>query len=137
MANALVNGTNNTTDKTWTVTDALGKKMVVTDTESSLLTAITQIPVEDSPTGVILTVNGAVFKPAVKYVQVPENSDLTQGVTYYTSNTGEGGFVAGASAKATISTYRKTSEATGAYVFAYKKSDESWHYKVIKVVVAP
>ena len=134
VANALVNGTNNTTDKTWTVTDALTKKMVVTDTETSLLTAITKIPATDSPTGVDLTVNGAVFKPAVTYVQVPDNTDLTEGVTYYTSSTGEGGTAAGASAKAASSTYRKTSEAIGAYVFAYKKSDNSWHYKVIKVV---
>ena len=134
VANALVNGTNNTTDKTWTVTDALTKKMVVTDTETSLLTAITKIPATDSPTGVDLTVNGAVFKPAAKYVQVAANTDLTQGVTYYTSSTGEGGSAAGASEKAGTSTYRKTSEAIGAYVFAYKKSDNSWHYKVIKVV---
>lgn len=32
VANALVNGTNNATDKTWTVTDYAGKKMVVTET---------------------------------------------------------------------------------------------------------
>lgn len=134
VKNALVNGTPNSTDKTWTVTDALTKKLVVTDTESSLLSAITQIPAADSPTGVDLTVNGAKFKPAVTYVQVPENTDLTKGVTYYTSNTGEGGAAAAASAKATASTYRKTSDATGCFVFEYKDSSNNKHYKVIKVV---
>lgn len=36
VANALVNGTNNATDKTWTVTDYAGKKMVVTETADVL-----------------------------------------------------------------------------------------------------
>ena len=121
VANALVNGTTNATDKTWTVTDALTKKMVVTDTESNLLTAITQIPAADSPTGADLSIKGAKFAPAAKYVQVPENTDLTEGVTYYTSDAGAGGAAAGASAKAGASTYRKVSDATGAYVFEYSR----------------
>lgn len=119
VANALVNVTTNATDKTWTVTDALSKKMVVTDTESNLLTAITQIPAADSPTGTDLSINGAKFTPAAKYVQVPENTDLTAGVTYYTSNTGEGGTAASAGDKAGALTFRKVSDATGAYVFEY------------------
>lgn len=119
VANAIKTATQNATDKTWTVIDALTKKMVVTDTESNLLTAITQIPAADSPTGADLSINGAKFTPASKYVQVPENTDLTEGVTYYTSSTGEGGAAAGASAKAGASTYRKVSDATGAYVFEY------------------
>lgn len=121
VGNALVNGTQNATDKTWTVTDASSNKMVVTDTETSLLTAFTSIPAEDSPTGIAITVNGAKFTPAVTYVQVPENTDLTEGVTYYTSSTGEGGAAAGASDKATASTFRKTSEATGSYVIEYSR----------------
>ena len=121
VGNALVNGTPNATDKTWTVTDASSKKMVVTDTEASLLTAFTSIPAEDSSTGIAITVKGAKFTPAVTYVQVPENTDLTEGVTYYTSSTGEGGAAAGASDKATASTFRKTSEATGAYVIEYSR----------------
>ena len=121
VANALVHGTTNATDKTWTVTDALTKKMVVTNTESNLLSAITQIPVADSPTGAALSINGAKFTPAAKYVQVPENTDLTEGVTYYTSDAGAGGAAAGASAKAGASTYRKVSDATGAYVFEYSR----------------
>ena len=38
VANALVNGTNNATDKTWTVTDYAGKKMVVTETADGFAT---------------------------------------------------------------------------------------------------
>lgn len=133
VAKALVNGTTNATDKTWTITDALDKKMVVTDTESSMLTAITMIPAADSPRDVDITVNGAVFKPAVAYVQVPENTDLTEGVTYYTSATGEGGAEAGASAKAGASTYRKTSAATGYYVFEYTDGSSNKFYKVVKI----
>lgn len=133
VAKALVNGTTNATDKTWTITDALDKKMVVTDTEGSMLSAITTIPAADSPRDVDITVNGAVFKPAVAYVQVPENTDLTEGVTYYTSATGEGGAEAGASAKAGASTYRKTSKATGYYVFEYIVDSTHKYYKVVKI----
>lgn len=48
---------------TWTVTDANGKKLVVT--ENNGLSAITKIPAADSPTGADITVNGAVFTPTV------------------------------------------------------------------------
>ena len=133
VAKALVNGTYNDLDKTWTITDALSKKMVVTDTEEYFLTAITTIPAADSPRGVDITVNGAVFKPAAKYVQVPENTDLTEGVTYYTSDTGAGGAPATASAKATASTYRKVAGATGYYVFEYIVDSTHKYYKVVKI----
>lgn len=43
VANALVNGTNNATDKTWTVTDYAGKKMVVTET-TGVATIVTEVP---------------------------------------------------------------------------------------------
>lgn len=43
VANALVNGTNNATDKTWTVTDYAGKKMIVTETEG-VATTVTSVP---------------------------------------------------------------------------------------------
>lgn len=61
--NAFVNGTYNSTAKTYTVTDAAGKNLVLTDTESTLLSAITSIADTDSPTGNAITVNGAKFKP--------------------------------------------------------------------------
>jgi hypothetical protein len=44
VANALVNGTNNATDKTWTVTDYAGKKMVVTETADGFATTVTEVP---------------------------------------------------------------------------------------------
>ena len=43
VANALVNGTNNATDKTWTVKDENGKKMVVTGT-TGVATIVTEVP---------------------------------------------------------------------------------------------
>lgn len=44
VANALVNGTNNATDKTWAVTDYAGKKMVVTETADGFATTVTEVP---------------------------------------------------------------------------------------------
>ena len=131
VANAIAHGTHVELDKTYTVTDASNKKMIVTDTESNLLKAITTIPSSDSPTGVEITVNGAEFTPQAKYVQVTSGTTLTTGVTYYSSASGGTEFTG---TEATGETYRKVSEATGAYVFAYKKSDDTWYYKVIKVV---
>ena len=51
-----------------------------------------------------------VITPAV-YTQVPAGTALTEGNTYYTSNTGEGEFVAGATAIADASTYELTNPA--------------------------
>ena len=61
VKNALANGTESPTG-TWTVTDALGKKLVVKAADG--LEAITSISADDSPTGVAITVNGAKFTPA-------------------------------------------------------------------------
>lgn len=60
--NAIANGTYNSTAKTYTVTDANGKSLVVTEADG--LSAITAIPAGDSPTGNAITVNGAMFTPA-------------------------------------------------------------------------
>ena len=60
--NAIANGTYNSTAKTYTVTDANGESLVVT--EAAGLSAITAIPADDSPTGNAITVNGAMFTPA-------------------------------------------------------------------------
>lgn len=122
VGNALVNGTPNATDKTWTVTDASSNKMVVTDTETSLLTAFTSIPAEDSPTGIAITVNGAKFTPAVKYVAVKSGKTLTNGAKYYTSDAGAGEFTSDGTGVADGTNYfRKTSEATGSYVIEYSR----------------
>ena len=44
VANALVNGTNDATAKTWTVTDYAGKKMIVTETADGFATTVTEVP---------------------------------------------------------------------------------------------
>ena len=60
--NAYENGVYDATAKTYTVTDAKGKKLVLT--ESTLLEASTKIEAADSPTGDEISVDGAKFKPA-------------------------------------------------------------------------
>ena len=62
VANALVNGTNNATDKTWTVTDYAGKKMVVTETADGFATTVTEVP---AGPGYILKVNALKWKGVV------------------------------------------------------------------------
>lgn len=44
VANALEKGTNDTAAKTWTVTDNLGKKMVVTETAANVATTVDSVP---------------------------------------------------------------------------------------------
>lgn len=65
VANALVNGTNNATDKTWTVTDYAGRDMVVTEAEG-VATTVDTVP---AGPGYTLNVNalkwtGVVTDPA-------------------------------------------------------------------------
>lgn len=60
--NALAHGTYDSTAKTYTVTDANGKKLIVTENDG--LSAISAIPAADSPTGTDITVNGAKFTPS-------------------------------------------------------------------------
>lgn len=62
VANALVNGTNNATDKTWTVTDYAGKKMVVTETADGFATTVTEVP---AGPGYTLKVNALKWKGVV------------------------------------------------------------------------
>ncbi len=62
VANALVNGTNNATDKTWTVTDYAGKKMVVTETADGFATTVTEVP---TGPGYTLKVNALKWKGVV------------------------------------------------------------------------
>lgn len=66
VANALVKGTNDTAKKTWTVTDNLGKKMVVTETAANVATTVDSVP---AGPGYTLNVNalkwtGVVTDPA-------------------------------------------------------------------------
>lgn len=62
VANALENGTNNATDKTWTVTDYAGKKMVVTETADGFATTVTEVP---AGPGYTLEVNALKWKGVV------------------------------------------------------------------------
>ena len=66
VANCFANGTDGSdasSNATKTVTDANGKKLVLT--AASGLTASTQIDAADSPTGNVIIVNGAKFNPSV------------------------------------------------------------------------
>ena len=73
--NALRYGTYSSENKTYTVTDANSKKLVVT--ESTLLAASTKIEAADSPTGNEITVSGAKFTPtaAGNYVFAYQKSE--------------------------------------------------------------
>lgn len=62
VANALVNGTNDATAKTWTVTDYAGKKMVVTETATGVATTVTEVP---AGPGYTLKVNALKWKGVV------------------------------------------------------------------------
>lgn len=70
VANALVKGTPDTANKTWTVTDYAGKKMVVTETEG-VATTVTSVP---AGPGYTLNVN------ALKWTGVATDPDTE---TYY------------------------------------------------------
>jgi hypothetical protein len=136
--NALANGVYDSSAKTYTVTDANSKKLVVT--ESDLLSAITSIPAADSPTGDAITVKVAgtyVFRyvktapvaaqPAV-YTAVADGTTLTNGVTYYTSDAGAGEF---------ISDGTEVSDGTNYFTLttpAVAGVPGEYQYKIIKVV---
>ena len=72
VANALENGTNNTADKTWTVTDYAGMKMVVTET-TGVATKVTSVP---AVSGHPLSVN------ALKWKGVATATDTYYAVEY-------------------------------------------------------
>lgn len=76
VANAIAKGTQNTADKTWTVKDANGKKMIVTETDGVAKT-VTKVPTED---GHDLDVNalkwtGTVTDPATETIYAVEYKD--------------------------------------------------------------
>lgn len=80
VANALVNGTNNATAKTWTVTDYAGKKMVVTETADGFATTVTEVP---AGPGYTLKVNalkwtGVVTDPATETYYAVEYTNGTK-----------------------------------------------------------
>ena len=80
VANALANGTEAPTG-TWTVTDANGKKMVVT--ANSGLSNAAQIAADDAPDGNAVTINGAVFTGDASTTYVFEFIDTADGNKKY------------------------------------------------------
>lgn len=73
VANALVKGTNDTAKKTWTVTDNLGKKMIVTETAADVATTVTSVPADPDHS---LSVN------ALKWKGVATATDTYYAVEY-------------------------------------------------------
>ena len=73
VANAIANGTYDSSAKTYTVTDANGKAMVVT--ESSLLSIVDEIAATDAPDGNAIPVNAGKFTPADAGTYVFEYTD--------------------------------------------------------------
>lgn len=80
VANALEKGKNDTAKKTWTVTDNLGKKMVVTETAANVATTVDSVP---AGPGYTLKVNalkwtGVVTDPATETYYVVEYDNGTK-----------------------------------------------------------
>ena len=138
VGNALANGKYNSTAKTWTVTDANTKDLVLTQVEG--LTAITSIPAADSPNGNAFDVTGAKFTPAtagtyvIRYQETDPVFDsgtlgsalTTAGVTtldgYYTKVSETYTQCNSADTPVSETTYYKIT------------TPGKYHYKVIKVV---
>lgn len=133
VKNALANGTESPTG-TWTVTDALGKNLVVTSAAG--LSAITSIDASDAPDGHAITVNGAKFTPAEPtFTVVASGTSVTAGDEYYTAADGSTKATVAANGTASENQYwTKTATTAGYYVFEYTDSSSNKHYKVIKVV---
>lgn len=77
VANAIAKGTPDTANKTWTVKDANGKKMIVTAVADNVATTVTKVPAED---GHDLDVNalkwtGTVTDPATETIYAVEYED--------------------------------------------------------------
>lgn len=74
VANAIAKGTQNTADKTWTVTDANGKKMIVTEITDGNTEKVTSVPTEDGHNLDVnaLKWNGSVTDPARETIYAVE-----------------------------------------------------------------
>lgn len=114
---------------TWTVTGAGMKNLIVTTIGVPTLSAITSIAAGDSPSGVAINVNGAMFQPtdagtyAFEFISRDKaTGTYVNGTTYYTAAVGDTtvdttGFVVGVTD-----------------VSSYYVGDPKKYYKVIKVV---
>lgn len=118
VANAIAKGTEDPSG-TWTVTDALGKHMVVT--KSDLLSTIDNIPAADSPKGVDLDIYGAKFTPAAPtFTVVASGTSVTAGQEYYTAADGSTKTTLAADETASENQYwTKTATTAGYYAFEY------------------
>lgn len=77
VANAIAKGTQNAAEKTWTVTDANGKKMIVTDVTDGNATTVAKVPTEDGRGLEVkaLKWTGAVTDPATETFYAVEYKD--------------------------------------------------------------
>ena len=137
--NALRYGTYSSENKTYTVTDANSKKLVVT--ESTLLAASTKIEAADSPTGNEITVSGAKFTPttAGNYVfaylksagsATATTADYDATATYYSITPTRTGFYL----EKTPTDAEITDWGTNKANYTTNPTQPVYTYKIIKVV---
>ena len=139
--NALANGKYDSSAKTWTVTDANSKNLVVTLNNG--LSAITEIPAADSPSGNTLTITGAKFTPDAAGTYV-----LRYQVTAPTYDAGKLGSALTAAGVTTLDGYftkvaevytqcNSTAAPTAETKYYKITTPGKYMYKIIKVVAAP
>lgn len=144
VGNALAKGSYNSAAKTYTVTDANSKALVVTDVTASkqttattedLFSAISSIPAEDSPTGNAITVTGAKFYPeaAGTYVfRYQKAAPTYDSGTVLASGTSLNGYYTMSGTVYTQCNSADTADGTTTY---YKVTTPGeYQYKIIKVV---
>lgn len=137
VANAIANGADVSGSKVLT---GVGDKKLTVTPAAVTLTAFSTIPAADSPTGAVLTINGAQFTPsavgnyvfeyskaavAAVYTAVANGTTLTSGNKYYTSDAGAGEFT---------SVGTEVSVGNNYYELTTPASPAVKAYKVIKVV---
>lgn len=137
VANAIANGADVSGSKVLT---GVGDKKLTVTPAAVTLTAFSTIPAADSPTGAVLTINGAQFTPsavgnyvfeyskaavAAVYTAVANGTTLTSGNKYYTSDAGAGEFT---------SVGTEVSDGNNYYELTTPASPAVKAYKVIKVV---
>ena len=143
VENAIANGTYNDGTKSYTVTDANGKALVVTNTESTLLSIVNQIEAADSPTGNVVEIGtnkAAKFTPtaagyyifgytkaAVATTYKAATGTYVSGTIYYTDGTG-------ATEVDTTGFEEGVTDVSSYYVVNVLGSPAETAYKVIKVV---
>lgn len=130
--NAIANGAYATSPNKFTVHDANGKDLVVT--ESNLLAATSEIAATDSPTGVAITVNGAKFTPVAGTIYVFQyqiSAPVYDSGTVLAASTSLKGYYTDSAGVKTRCSDSGTADGTTTY---YKVTTPgAYQYKVIKV----